>query len=189
MMKKLIVTTLIFWFGSVHASTVTYQITQVFSEGATATALIVGDDINGDGRLLSDGDQNEVEAWGITFTGNSIVPPIDIPSSGNIPFIDLSLFPTEGSISEVPVPLAPDEFSQAAPGDFHWFVLHCITPAGLTCTGEIVERNIVGFPVDYSFEAPQVSILQTPVPAPPVVWLLASGLLGLVSLRHRKKQG
>ena len=188
-MKQIFLVWMYLLFGSVQASPASYQITQGFSEGATAIARFIGDDIDGDGWLISSGTQ-EVSAYSMVFTGNSIVPPFDlIEPPGQVASIRLNLFPAGGIIADGPVSLSPDEFIQRAP-TFQWHVAPtCTTSAGLTCTGRVSETGfLIGTPSDFSFEAPVVSLQSdqpAPIPIPPTVWLFGSGLLGLTGAGRR----
>ena len=186
-MKKIIFVWIYLWIGTVQASPAAYQITQGFSEGATAIAQIIGDDIDGDGWLTF---PNEITSWSMVFTGNSIVPPFEksfVP--GSIPSLRLSLFPVGGIISDGPVPLTPDEFFQNAAGGFSWRVTTgCTTRAGTPCTALINETGTLRDPDDFTFEAPLVSLHLAPIPAPATVWLFGSGLIGLIGVGRRIHQ-
>ena len=168
--------------STAQASPTTYQITQGFSEGATAIARFIGDDIDGDGWLTSD---DMVITYTIDFTGNSFVPSFSLPG---IPSFRLSLFPKAGSIQDGPVHLAPDEFlQQAATQPPFWYVRPtCTSSDGVSCRG-----RISSLPGDYSFNAPVLSIdatLPAPIPVPATVWLFGSSLIGLIGANRRKQQ-
>ena len=179
-MKKLILITIIFWFGSAHANTVGYNFHMTgFSEGATVSGWFTGKDLNHDGYIrLWD---NEVEDFKLVFTGNSIVPSFThrLPELLSL-FFDFSSHDRITTFDELGGLESRNTDTAFVPGRGSmtigtWYVEE-MCPEGVSC-----------YRTDYSDGFRFTVTDRSPVPLPTPVWLLFSGLIGLVGLRHRKE--
>ncbi len=170
-----------------------------FSEGAFVKGMFAGEDLNGDGFIIGPGNStlpNELTAFRLTFSGNSIVPAFTIPGperdflliytlgSGDFGKSDIPGFPTfrTGILAPYFVPDGSGSFEYAiglsnrdcvaAPPCA--FVAHNFPHGG---TGDATDRTAV------------VTELPAPVPLPASLGLLGGALAALGAAARRRRAG
>jgi hypothetical protein len=175
-----------FWFGSAHANMIGFNFFQgSFSEGASVSGMFTGEYLNND-RFLSSRD-NEITHVMVEFTGNSLVPTFTL----TIKDLEVLSYDLNGGI-----PGDPDRglFILMTSGTADGTIDYLRVPGGAVTTYGVrenctpvsscipnIDESTVGFIVTEK-------ILPAPVPLPAPVWLLGSGLIGLIRFRHRKSK-
>ena len=165
--------------GTTTASIVKYNFSQSgYDEGAIVTGMFEGEDVDGDGYLVSDISElslSEVTAFNMKFSGNSMVPAFSLGLADlQILSYGLNGGPLGDSRREL--------ISAAANSDLD---------AGFTIisdeTGE--DDNLITsvvFLQDSPISNSSELVIISAVPLPAAVWLFGSGLLGLIGINKSK---
>ncbi len=190
--KKFITVLVVFGMtvcGAASSAIVKYNFSQTgFDDGAIVTGMFEGEDLDGDGFLAgNDGidvidGSNEITAFNMAFSGNSIVPAFTL-GLAELDFMAYELAGSPFSDSSFIAALNPD-FS---PGQEAFFF-----GTGNIGTDFCEDDKKCGFVFNVNkgvIEGTSISfelVTVSAVPLPAALWLFGSGLFGLIGMRQIK---
>jgi hypothetical protein len=176
--------------GTASSTVVKYNFSQSgYDEGAIVTGMFAGEDLNGDGFIVgNEGPDgfNEVTAFNMEFSGNSIVPAFTLGiDSISVGIVAYSL-EGGGLLGDD----AGEEIAGSGVVDSSFFLYNTGGPVTGTNIPDGCSKSFCGLVVatdipsaeNYSFEP----VIVSAVPLPIAVWLFSSGLLGLIGMRQIK---
>jgi hypothetical protein len=170
------------WAASAGATAVTYHFTQGgFDDGATVTGTFTGADLNSDGELTYGFDPDELTAFNMQFSGNSVVPAFSLGLSdlgGFVWEINLGAYIGDddvGRLEGIAGPLVGDVYTLYAvgPGPFH--LCDDMENCGFVSTSDGEFKSFTTEPVF-------VNALPNSVPEPSNLGMAMFGLLALGGL-------